>query len=65
MSSSVSNDIPGEVMLKGKARVGDIGDFAILLNLWPGRRQQEKESEFEAHNKKGIIYDVPLLSYSV
>lgn len=31
--SSSSRTIPDEVMLKGKAKGGDIGDFANLMNL--------------------------------
>lgn len=35
--SSSSNEIPDEVMLKGKAIGGDIEDFATFINLWPTR----------------------------
>lgn len=35
--SSSSNEIPDEVMSKGKAIGGDIEDFATFINLWPTR----------------------------
>lgn len=37
--SSLSNDIPNAVTLKGNARGGDIGDFASFINLWPARQK--------------------------
>lgn len=42
--SSVSNEIPDDVMLKGKARGGDTGDFASLMNLFPARENKSLKS---------------------
>lgn len=42
--SSVSNEIPDDVMLKGKARGGDTGDFASLMNLFPARENKSVKS---------------------
>lgn len=42
---SLSNEIPDDVMLNVKARGGDIGDFASLMNLFPTRGNENVESE--------------------
>lgn len=54
--SSLSNDIPDEVMLKGKARGGDIGDFATLINLWPAREKKIKNFKHEIKEVKTIVF---------
>jgi len=35
MPSSLSNVMPDDSTMNGNATAGDIGDFAILMNLWP------------------------------
>lgn len=54
--SSLSNDIPDEVMLKGKTRGGDIGDFATLINLWPAREKKIKNFKHEIKEGKSIVF---------
>lgn len=52
---SSSKTIPDEVMLKGKAKGGEIGDFASLINLWPARNWAS-EIQIDKQSFIAIIY---------
>ena len=63
--SSVSNVIPDDVMLKGKARGGDIGDLASLMNLFPTRENKSVESIIGERGLEQVFFLSRYLGYEL